>query len=103
MSDDETEFGSALIESLQEGLAWRRGEADLDVVDIDPMTPERVRAIRTRSSKSVAEFEGRFGLAAATMTEWEDGRLVPDPAARLLLRMIEADPEAVERLAARAA
>jgi putative transcriptional regulator len=36
------------------------------------------------------------------MNNWEQGRRKPDPAARLLLKVIEETPEAVEK-AARAA
>ena len=94
---DNTEFGSALIESLQEAAAWRRGEIALERVPIDPMPPERVRAIRRSVAKSTNDFERRFGISAATMNNWEQGRRKLDPAARLLLKVIETNPDAVER------
>jgi putative transcriptional regulator len=33
------------------------------------------------------------------MNNWEQGRRAPDPAARLLLKTIEADPEYVAKIA----
>ena len=93
----DNEFGRALVESLQEVAAWRRGEIALESVTIDPMPPERVRAIRRSVAKSTKDFERRFGISAATMNNWEQGRRKLDPAARLLLKVIEINPQAVEQ------
>ena len=92
-------FGDALIESLEEVRAWKRGEIALETVRIDPMPVERIRAIRKAVAKSAKEFEAKFGIPAATVNNWEQGRRSPDPAGRLLLKVIEADPDAVERAA----
>ena len=97
MTDEDTEFGSALVEGLQEALAWKRGEIALETVNIDPMPAERVRSIRRKVAKTAKEFERRFGIPAATVSNWEQGRRAPDPAARLLLKVIDADPDVVER------
>jgi len=99
MTDEKTEFGSALIEGLQEALAWKRGEVALEVVNINPMPAERIRAIRKKVARSAKEFERRFGIPAATISNWEQGRRSPDPAGRLLLKVIEANPEVVEHAA----
>jgi len=95
-------FGEALLEGLQEAVAWRRGELALETVEINPMPPARVRAIRRKVSRSARDFEQRFGIPAATLNNWEQGRRVPDPAARVLLRVIEQEPEAVLRALQRA-
>ena len=92
-------FGDALIESLEEVRAWKRGEIALETVRIDPMPVERIRAIRRAVAKSAKEFEAKFGIPAATVNNWEQGRRSPDPAGRLLLKVIEANPDAVERAA----
>jgi putative transcriptional regulator len=92
-------FGDALVKSLEEVRAWRRGEIALETVRIDPMPVERIRAIRKTVAKSAKEFEAKFGIPAATVNNWEQGRRSPDPAGRLLLKVIEADPDAVERAA----
>ena len=47
------------------------------------------------------EFADRFGLDARALQEWEQGRRVPDRAARILLAVIEREPEAVVRALAR--
>ena len=90
-------FAEGLIEGLQEAVAWKRGELPLEAVHIDPMPPARVKMIRKAVAKSTKEFERRFGIPAATMENWEQGRRKPDPTARALLIVIEREPGAVER------
>ena len=99
-TDKAPAFGDALLEGLREAAAWKRGEVALETVNVDPMPAERVRAIRRKVSKSASDFERRFfsGIPAATLSNWEQGRRTPDPAARILLRVIEKDPEAVLRV-----
>lgn len=94
-------FGDALLESLREVAAWKRGEAQLEVVDYpDPMPATKIRAIRRKVAKSAKDFERRFGIPAATLNNWEQGRRKPDASDRLLLKVIEAAPDVVERVAA---
>lgn len=97
---DRTDFGKALEEGLREALAWKRGEVALEVRNVDPMPVERIRAIRKGVAKTAKEFERRFGIPAATINNWEQGRRKPDPAGRLLLQTIEAAPDVVEKVAA---
>ncbi|WP_413991095.1 helix-turn-helix domain-containing protein [Labrys okinawensis] len=96
MAKTETEFGAALIESLKEVAAWKRGEIALPVRKIPSITAEQVKAIRKAVSKSPKDFAKRFGIPARTLEGWEQGRRHPDPAASALLRVIEKNPKAVE-------
>ncbi len=100
-SQDDTEFGDRLIEGLREALAWKRGEVELPVRDFDVMPPARVKAIRKRLAKSPKAFEKRFGVPARTLEGWEQGRRV-DATSRILLTVIDREPEAVERALAKA-
>lgn len=54
------------------------------------------KAIRERLGLSQAEFAARFGIDLDTLQNWEQGRNRPDRTARILLRVIELHPEAVE-------
>lgn len=99
MTDERSELGLALEESLREVAAWKRGEAQLEVREVDPMPAKRIKAIRKKVARSAKAFERRFGIPASTLQNWEQGRRKPDPTARLLLKIIEQDPEAVERAA----
>lgn len=100
MVDERSAVGLGLEEGLREALAWKRGELALETVNIDPMPVERIRSIRRKVAKSAKDFERRFGIPAATISNWEQGRRKPDPAGRLLLKVIEADPDLVSRAAA---
>ncbi len=102
MADKRTEFGLGLEEALREALAWKRGEIALEARNVDPMPPARIKAIRKKVARSTNAFEKRFGIPAATVNNWEQGRRTPDPAARLLLAIIDRDPEAAAATAARA-
>lgn len=97
MTDERTELGLSLEEGLKEALAWKRGEIALETVNLDPMPAERIRNIRKKVAKSAKEFEHRFGIPAATINNWEQGRRSPDPAGRLLLKVLDQDPEAEKR------
>lgn len=95
-SKKDTDFGRDLIAAAQEALAHKRGEIELPVRVIESMTPARVKAIRRKVAKSPKEFERRFGVPARTLEGWEQNKKV-DVAGRVLLMVIEKDPEAVER------
>ncbi|MDD9980909.1 MAG: hypothetical protein OXU81_06050, partial [Gammaproteobacteria bacterium] len=43
------------------------------------------------------KFADRFGLDVRAVQDWEQGRRVPDRAARVLLTVIDRDPESVVR------
>ena len=73
------------------GRDWRRV--------ISPRLPD-VRAIRRKLRLSQAKFAKRFGFSVRTVQEWEQGRAIPDRPARILLRVIEKSPKAVERAVA---
>jgi putative transcriptional regulator len=56
---------------------------------------------RSQTSRlSQAEFARRIGIYIATVRGWEQGKLLPQGAARMLLRMIDRVPEAVLALRA---
>ena len=59
-----------------------------------------VRRVRRRAGLSQAEFARRIGISVVTVRGWEQGKLVPQGAARALLRVIDRVPEAVLALSA---
>ncbi|GIL02696.1 MAG: transcriptional regulator [Alphaproteobacteria bacterium] len=87
-------LGKRLIRAAEEAAAMARGEAVPGAV---LHMPPDVRAIRARLGLSQPAFAARFGLPVGTVRDWEQGRAVPDQAARVLLRVIEREPEAVAR------
>jgi len=90
-----TKLGLEIEAGLREAIAWTRGEIALPVQIVEPFPAARVKAIRKAVAKSPKEFERRFGVPARTLEGWEQGRGV-DVTARVLLTVIEKNPEAVE-------
>ena len=82
---------------MGEVLAHVRGEVELPYRIVDDPTAERIGALRRRMKLSRREFAHRFGLDARAVQDWEQGRRVPDRAARVLLTVIDRDPDAVVR------
>jgi putative transcriptional regulator len=62
-----------------------------------PPSAEQIRALRARLGLSQAQFARRFGFTIDTLQQYEQGRRSPSGPAATLLRVIEADPDAVAR------
>ena len=62
-----------------------------------PFRAVDVVAIRRRLGLSQAEFASRFGFKLDALQNWEQGRRRPEGAARAFLRVIEREPETVQR------
>lgn len=97
MTTKRTPLGNEVEEALGEVLSHVRGGIDLPCRIVDDPTAERIRALRKRMRLSRQKFADRFGLDARALQDWEQGRRVPDRSARVLLTVIDREPEAVER------
>lgn len=96
VSKKDTDFGCDLIAATNEALAHKQGKIALSTRVIENMSAARVKEIRKKVAKSPKEFERRFGVPARTLEGWEQNKKI-DVAGRVLLKVIEKDPEAVER------
>ncbi|HYI24161.1 MAG TPA: helix-turn-helix domain-containing protein [Thermomicrobiales bacterium] len=56
-----------------------------------------LQQIRTGLNLTQEEFSEQFQIPLGTLRDWEQGKKMPDSAARALLRVIEKEPEAVLR------
>jgi putative transcriptional regulator len=87
------ELFSQLMESIEEGGAILRGEAEpsrtFEYPDVD------VKELRERYKLSQDKFASLLGISPGTLRGWEQGRRRPDGAARVLLRVAEKHPRAV--------
>ncbi len=97
MTAKRTGLGREVEAALGEVLSHVRGEVDLPCRIVDDPSAQRILALRKRMKLSRQKFADRFGLDARALQDWEQGRRVPDRAARVLLTVIDRDPEAVER------
>ena len=94
---ERTQVGRELEEALGEVLAHVRGDVNLSCRIVDDPAAARILAVRKRLKLSRQKFADRFGLDARALQDWEQGRRVPDRAARVLLTVIDREPEAVVR------
>ncbi len=68
-------------------LGWRKV--------ISPHVPD-IRTLRRKLGLSQSKFASKFGFSVRTVQGWEQGRTFPDRPTRILLRVIEKSPKAVE-------
>ena len=95
MTGERTELGREIEAALGEVLDHVRGETALPCRIIDDPAADRIVELRKRLELSRQKFADRFGPDVRALQEWEQGRRVPDRAARALLTVIVRDPEAV--------
>ena len=103
MTTERTDTGLEIEAALGEVLAHVRGETAVACRIVDDPAAGRIVALRKRMKLSRQRFADRFGLDARAIQDWEQGRRVPDRAARVLLTVIDRDPEAVIRALAQPA
>jgi putative transcriptional regulator len=96
MTEKRTAVGLEVEEALKEALAFVRGEQNECAVREVQVNDVDVAAIRKRLGLSRPKFAQRFGLDARAVQDWEQRRRRPDRAARVLLKVIDKHPEAVE-------
>jgi len=104
----------AALDSVDDAAIAAQADADADTAPIfttDELArarrvtaapdPEDVRAIRRRLALSQEQFAARFGFSVDTIRNYEQGHRRPAGPARVLLRVIASDPDAVTRALAR--
>lgn len=84
-----------IAEGLADAIGHARGEAS-GVVEHRPESLD-VKAIREKTGMSQQRFCAAFGISIGTLRHWEQGLRAPRGPARVLLKVVENDPEAVIR------
>ena len=64
---------------------------------VPPPSAEDVRAIRRRLGLTQAQFAARYGFSLETIRNYEQGHRRPAGPARVLLKVIASEPDAVTR------
>ena len=87
-------IGDDIIAGLEHAIAHAKGERpgretrfEVPVLD--------VRGLRTRLGLTQAEFAAKYGFSVGAVRNWEQGIRRPERAARLLLAVIDRDPDLV--------
>jgi len=68
------------------------GQDDSDVVGFAPVIPPQL--LRKRLGMTQDEFARALRIPLSTLRNWEQGRVLPDPAARSLLTIVAKNPKA---------
>jgi putative transcriptional regulator len=92
-----SKLGRRLIASAKEARRIAQGKADPATYRVHIPTRIDVAAIRKRTKLSQNAFAAKFGIAPATLKDWEQHRREPEGPARTLLLVIDKEPEAVTR------
>lgn len=88
---------SKIKAGLDDALAIAEGRADPSTYRVHIPETIEVKAIRRKTKMTQKAFADRYGFAVGTLRDWEQNRYTPDKTARALLRVIDKEPEAVER------
>lgn len=90
-------------EAARDAMALHEMEADIagtaPLETVASREVPMVDVVRLRKSLGMSQerFCSHFGFRLGSVRNWEQGRRLPERPARILLRMIEDDPERVER------
>jgi len=86
-----------IMAGLEDALAYADGDSSrgrahqVKVADVD------ITHLREKLGLSQDRFAALFGLSARTVRNWEQGVRHPEGPARILLQVIDREPEAVMR------
>lgn len=90
-----------VMAGLESARGYLDGTADKRRYRVHVPAKIDVRKIRTRLGLSQESFAATYGFAVSAVRDWEQGRRRPERSARILLKIVEKEPEAVTRALAR--
>lgn len=92
-----TALGQSILRGVRQALDYERGKlkGQAEVYDVPPGVD--VRKVRAKTGLSQAEFANRYGFNRRSLQDWEQGRRMPDSAARAYLLVIAHNPTAVDK------
>jgi putative transcriptional regulator len=94
-------MSKAAFEKIKAGLesakAYLDGTADKRKYRVHVPEKIDVRKIRRRLGLSQEAFAQKYGFALSAVRDWEQGRRTPERSARILLKIVDKEPEAVSR------
>jgi putative transcriptional regulator len=86
---------------LDDASNYLKGAADERKFRISVPARVDVRKIRTQLGLSQESFAQTYGFALSAVRDWEQGRRQPERSARILLKVVEKEPDAVTRALAK--
>jgi putative transcriptional regulator len=82
---------------LDSAQAYLEGTADKRRYRVHVPATIDVKKIRRRLGLSQEAFAATYGFALSAVRDWEQGRRRPERSARILLKIVQNEPEAVTR------
>ncbi len=89
-----TKAGERLLKSVRRARAYAKGEADEGFVVHVPNEVD-VKALRKKLALTQQQFAARFGFSYDALRDWESKRRQPERSARILLAVIDYEPDVV--------
>src|SRR5215204_779976 len=86
-----------IIAGLDDAAAYLDGTADSSRYGVHVPDSVDVRRIRATLGLSQEAFAATYGFALSAVRDWEQGRRQPERSARILLKIVEKEPDAVTR------
>lgn len=99
--DHHTKLGQELIEALEEVKLHSKGDITLScrtVNEAPDMNFLHIKNIRKKLNLTQNSFANNFGFSLGAVKDWEQGRRKPEKSARILLAIIDKEPQVVERI-----
>jgi putative transcriptional regulator len=90
---NERDIAEEIVSGLEEAQGYVRGDDEdvsTHVVEVEVID---IKAVRDELELTQQEFADSFGFSLSSVRNWEQGRRRPDKAARILLKLIEEEPE----------
>ena len=85
---------------LESAKAYLDGTVDKSRYRVHIPAEVNVKKIRRRLGLSQEAFAQKYGFALSAVRDWEQGRRTPERSARILLKIVDKEPEAVSRVLA---
>jgi putative transcriptional regulator len=86
-----------IMAGLDSARAYLEGTADKRRYRVHVPEKVDVKKIRAALGLSQESFAATYGFAISAVRDWEQGRRRPERSARILLKIVEKEPEAVTR------
>jgi putative transcriptional regulator len=86
-----------IMDGLNDALAYAEGRGDPATYRVHIPEKVDVKALRKRLGLKQDEFAVRYGFTIGRVRDWEQGRTAPGASDRVLLTVIDREPEAVQR------
>ena len=93
-----SKLGNKIIDGLHDAVGHAEGRSE-ENKEHRVLVPEHVdvRDVRHRLNMTQTKFAQSFGFSVYSIRNWEQGKRQPEGPARVLLMVIDKEPEAVRR------